>query len=130
VIPVTIRRILQGGAPVVEGDGTQTRDFTFVKDTVRLALALCEHEEAWGEAFHVAAGQEVGISMLIDMICRAMHYDGPVERRPARLGDHRRHVADVSRLRAVLPLDAVTSVEEGIAETVAWYRASALADVS
>ncbi len=125
VIPLTMRRVLDGKAPILEGDGTQTRDFTYVKDTVKLVLALAEHPEAWGDEVNVAAGQEVAIGSLITAICQALRYSGPIEGRPARPGDHRRHVAGVSRLRALLPRESTTSIEQGIAETMAWYRDSA-----
>src|SRR5262245_10582072 len=54
VIPVTIRRLASGQAPILEGTGDQTRDFTFVMDTVRLTVDLCESDQAWGQTLNVA----------------------------------------------------------------------------
>jgi UDP-glucose 4-epimerase len=122
VIPVTIRRIASGLPPILEGTGQQTRDFTFVKDTVRLTADLCETDAAWGQTLNVACGSEVTISDLIAAICRAMHYDGEIERRPPRPGDHRRHLASTERARGLVPFGDLTPVDAGIAETVAWYR--------
>ncbi|MGE0391984.1 MAG: NAD-dependent epimerase/dehydratase family protein [Vicinamibacterales bacterium] len=122
VIPLTIRRILSGQAPVLEGDGHQTRDFTFVTDTARLALELVEQGDAWGREINVAAGEELQIGALIATICETLGYRGPIDRRPVRAGDHRRHVAGVALLRSLLPGASTTPAAQGIAETVAWYQ--------
>ncbi len=121
VIPITIRRILQGQAPILEGTGDQTRDFTYVKDTARLVRALCEADAAWGQTVNVACADEVRIGDLIRTIARVMGYAGPIEQRPPRPGDHRRHLADTSRARALTSFEPLTPLETGLAETVAWY---------
>lgn len=118
VIPLTIKRILAGERPVLEGTGTQTRDFTFVRDTARIAIALAECDQAWGQTFNVAAANEVRIEDLIRTIARALGYDGEFERRPARPGDHRRHLADSSAARSIVSFDPLTALDEGIAATV------------
>jgi UDP-glucose 4-epimerase len=122
VIPITIRRIASGLPPVLEGTGEQTRDFTFVRDTVRLTADLCETDGAWGQTLNVACATEVRIGDLIQAICREMGYTGEIERRPARLGDHRRHLASVERARHLVSFGDLTPIGTGIAETVAWYR--------
>jgi UDP-glucose 4-epimerase len=122
VIPTTIRRILAGQPPYLEGTGEQTRDFTYVRDTAALTVTLAESDPAWGQTLNVACACEVRIAELIETICRLMGYEGPIERRPARSGDHRRHLADTSRARTFVRFDALTSLEAGLAETVEWYR--------
>ena len=122
VIPVTIRRIASGQAPILEGTGDQTRDFTFVRDTVRLTADLCETEAAWGQTLNVACAREVRIRDLIEAICREMGYTGDFEHRPARPGDHRRHLASTERARRLVSFGDLTPIDTGIAETVAWYR--------
>jgi UDP-glucose 4-epimerase len=121
VIPLTIRRILAGERPVIEGTGEQTRDFTFAGDTARLALALAECGAAWGQTLNVAAAREVRIADLIGTIASVMGYTGPIEYRAARAGDHRRHLADAARAAALVTFDPLTSIEAGIAATVEWY---------
>lgn len=121
VIPITIRRIASGLAPILEGSGDQTRDFTYVRDTVRLAADLCECDAAWGGTFNVACGDEVRIGELIETIGKVTGYSGPVERRPARAGDHRRHLAATDRARALVSFDGMTALPAGLAETAAWY---------
>jgi UDP-glucose 4-epimerase len=121
VIPITIRRILAGQQPVLEGTGEQTRDFTYAADTARIAVALAHNPEAWGQTLNVAAAQEVQIGHLIETIARVMRYQGGIDRRPARAGDHRRHLADPSRARALASVEPMTPVETGLAATVEWY---------
>ena len=122
VIPVTMRRIAAGLPPILEGTGEQTRDFTFVRDTVRLTADLCECEDAWGQTLNVACGSEVKIGDVIGAICRAMGYTGEFEQHPPRPGDHRRHHASTARAQQFVPFGDLTSIDAGIAETVAWYR--------
>jgi UDP-glucose 4-epimerase len=127
VIPLTIRRILGGERPVLEGTGTQTRDFTFARDTARLTVQLAECDAAWGQTVNVAAACEVPIADLIRTIARVMGYDGPIDRRPLRPGDHRRHLADASRARGLVSFDPLTPLEDGLAATVEWYARQASA---
>lgn len=122
VIPLTIRRILAGQSPVIEGSGDQTRDFTYARDTARLTLALTQSDAAWGQTLNLAAGREVAIGHLIRTIAGLMSYDGPIDRRPPRPGDHRRHLADASRAQALVAFDSITPLEDGLAATVDWYR--------
>jgi UDP-glucose 4-epimerase len=121
VVPLTIRRVLAGERPVIEGTGDQTRDFTFVRDTARLAVDLVENDAAWGTTVNVAAAHEVRIATLIETIAHLMSYRGPIERRPARPGDHTRHLADVSKARSLVSLDSLTTLEQGLEATIEWY---------
>jgi UDP-glucose 4-epimerase len=130
VIPQTIRRILAGQKPLLEGSGDQTRDFTFVRDTARLAVELAETDAAWGNTLNVAFGEEVRIGDLIESICRLMEYTGDIERRPPRGGDHRRHLADSSRAQSLVPFGRPTYLDDGLAATVAWYTRRAPQGVS
>lgn len=124
VIPITIRRIASGLPPIVEGSGEQTRDFTYVRDTVRLAADLCECEAAWGGTFNVARADEVRIGELIATIGAIMGCASPAERRPPRPADHRRHLAATDRARSLIAFDDLTPLEVGLAETIAWYTES------
>jgi nucleoside-diphosphate-sugar epimerase len=82
---------------------------------------MAEADAMLGQTLNVAAAQEVPIEQLIRTIATVMGYDGPIERRPARAGDHRRHLADPTRARAVVAFDPLTRLEDGLAATVEWY---------
>jgi UDP-glucose 4-epimerase len=122
IVPVTARRILAGEDPVIEGDGMQTRDFTFVRDTVAAVRALAAEAGARGQTLNVGSGTETTIATIVELVCQALGHDGRIERRPARAADVRRHVADVSRALAVIGPLPFTPLAEGIEETVRWYR--------
>jgi UDP-glucose 4-epimerase len=122
IIPVTVTRILRGVPPVIFGDGTQTRDFIFVRDTARLAVELGKRDELGGSVINLGSGREVAIRDLINSICRISHYAGEVLTAPPRPGDVLRHCADVSVLRRILGDVPLRSMEEGLAETWQWYR--------
>ncbi len=123
VIPLTVRRVLAGGAPVVEGDGSQTRDFTYVGDTAAAILRLASTDGVKGEVFNLGSGRETTILEVIEKIARLLGYDGKIERAPVRPADVRRHWASVDRAEARIGTIATTTLEEGLKRTVEWYVA-------
>ena len=123
IVPLTMRRILRGEPPVIYGSGAQTRDFTFVRDTARLAVELGKHDELDGAVVNLGSGSEVAIRDLVERICRISRYTGEVRTAPPRPGDVLRHCADVSVLRRVLGTIPLSPLDQGLAETWEWYRA-------
>ncbi len=122
VIPLTMARILRSESPVIYGNGRQSRDFIFVRDTARIATELGRHQELAGETIHVATGREVCIGDLIERICRISGYKGKVTMAPSRPGDVQRHCGDARRMERVLGEVSLCSLEDGLAETWDWYR--------
>lgn len=125
VIPLTLRRLFEGEPPILEGTGRQTRDFIYVGDTVRLTLELVESPRAWGRTVNLASGRETRIGALIDAMCRAAGYQGPIDRRTARPGDHARHIGGTRLARSLVDFGRLTPVSEGLRRTVEWYRGQA-----
>jgi UDP-glucose 4-epimerase len=122
LIPTTIRRILAGEPPVIEGDGEQTRDFLYVLDTVDALLRLVEHDAVRaGEVYNLGSGRETSIRSIVDGICAQMEYTGPIERAPARPADVRRHCASIAKAEAHIGPIAQISFERGLATTIDWY---------
>lgn len=121
VIPSTIRRILGGEAPLVEGDGEQTRDFILVDDTVDVLVRFADLPGIAGEVVNVGSGRETSIRSLVTTIAELLGYDGPIESRPPRPADVRRHRAGVDKLHTMLDFEP-TPIERGLEPTVAWYR--------
>jgi UDP-glucose 4-epimerase len=121
VIPLTVKRILAGEAPVVEGDGSQTRDFTYVGDTAAAILRLASVEGVKGEVFNLGSGRETAILDVIKTIAGLLGYHGEIEQAPVRPADVRRHWASVDRAEARIGTIAATSLEEGLKRTVDWY---------
>ena len=124
VIPAFLGRVLTGQPPLVEGDGQQTRDFTHVANAVCAnLLAATSTDPLHGEPINIGAGESTSITDLATRITAACERPDLVPVHvAARTGDVRGSVADLTRARGLLGYRAKTSFEEGLAETVAWYR--------
>lgn len=122
VIPITIRRILAGSPPLVEGSGQQTRDFSYVVDSVGSLLRVAELDLEPGSVMNLGSGQETSIRRIIDTIAGILDWTGGYEEVPERLADVERHCADISHAEMLIGPLPRTQLEEGLAETVAWYR--------
>ncbi|HET7343857.1 MAG TPA: NAD-dependent epimerase/dehydratase family protein [Methylomirabilota bacterium] len=122
VIPRFTVRLLNGRRPVIFGDGAQTRDFTYVADTVRGIMAAAAVREAHGQVFNVARGEEVTVRRLAELLAKAIDPTRAPEFTEPRPADVRRHWADVSRARKELGFSATVGIEEGLARYVAWFR--------
>lgn len=121
VIPLTAARLMRGEAPIIYGDGEQTRDFIFVEDTVSGLLAAYAHSSARGQVLNLASGEELSIARVIKGICAYFKYDGEIEYRPARVADVRRHRGDIQRARELLGFAPKIDFEEGLRRTLDWY---------
>ena len=122
VVPITVRRILAGLPPQIEGDGQQTRDFIFVADTVDALLRAARRDDLRGATLNLGSGRETAIATIIDAVVGLLDWSGGIEHLPARPADVRRHCADVQAAEALLGPIATTTLDDGLAETVAWYR--------
>ncbi len=121
VVPLTVQRIRQGRAPVIQGDGLQTRDFIYVGDTVRGILDVGLAGGLRGQTINLASGIETTIREIVEQLCAAMSYAGGIDHEPARKADVRRHVADTSRFRELFPAFTLTPLAQGLRSTVEWY---------
>lgn len=124
VISIFLTRALAGEAPVIYGDGLQTRDFVYVNDVVE-ALLLAARAEASG-VFNVGTGREVDILSLWRHIAALTGCGREPQHLPPRPGDIRRSVAAVGEAASRLNFAARVRFEEGLARTLAWYRRSAV----
>ena len=124
IIPATAQHIKDGGRPIVEGDGEQTRDFIYVKDTVRALILAYEREESRGKIINLGTGKDISINELLQGICKYMNYTGEWEHRPARTSDVRKLCADTKKAKKILGFTPEISFEEGIIKTLDWYLKS------
>jgi len=122
VIPRFVTAALTGEPPVVFGDGEQSRDFCFIDNCVEANLLACVAPEAPGKVFNVACGERTSLNdvlrILSDLVGRAIE----ARHEPARAGDIKHSLADVSRARALLGYTGAVKFAEGLRRTVAWYR--------
>ena len=122
IIPLTIKRILLGEPPVLEGDGKQTRDFIYVKDTTSATIKIYENEKTRGKTINIASGRETSVKDIINSIINTLSYRGKIVRKPPRPADVRRHLADVTLARKLIGFEPNIEFEEGLKLTVDWYK--------
>ncbi len=122
VIPLFVEALRAGQAPVVYGDGEQTRDFTFVEDVVAANLACCTAPDAAaGGVFNVAWGNRVSVNELARRIGKLLGREIPPTYQPARAGDVRDSQADATRARELLGWQPKVPFDEGLRRTVDWF---------
>ena len=123
VIPKFIKSLLRGEAPVINGDGRQSRDFTYIENVIEANLKAClASSEAAGRAYNIAC---VGREYLIDVydrICEALGVNISPFFGPPRPGDIRDSNADISLAGKYLDYAPEYDFERGIREAIAWYR--------
>ena len=122
VISLFIEALAQGKAPMVHGDGRQTRDFTFVGDVVTGVLKAAEAPGAAGEVINVAAGGRISLTELIRNIQMVLKTDVEPVFGPVREGDVRDSQADIAKARQLLGFTPSVPFDEGLRETIAWFQ--------
>jgi UDP-glucose 4-epimerase len=106
----------------INGDGEQSRDFTFVADTVRANLLAADAPKAPGHVINVAGGRRISLNALYATLQRITGTDVPAEHGPPRAGDVRHSLADLGRAKDLLGFEPSISLEEGLKATVESLR--------
>jgi UDP-glucose 4-epimerase len=121
--------MLEGRTPIIYGDGTQSRDFTYIENVVdaNLRAMSAPAEKVSGKVFNVATGQRVSLNEAVASLRELTGYTGPVEYAPARAGDIAHSLADISLARAALGYEPTVKFHEGLRRTLLWYRGLAAA---
>jgi nucleoside-diphosphate-sugar epimerase len=122
VVPIFITRLLAGEAPVINGDGTFSRDFTYIDNVVHANLCAAEAPDPGGRTVNVACGDRFSLNELYTLIQRHAGSDLPAIHGPARAGDVPHSQADISLAREVIGYEPQVDFTTGLARTVAWYR--------
>lgn len=122
VIPSFVRSLLSDQPGQIEGDGQQSRDFTYVKDCVQACLKAMGAEAAAGNAYNVAYGRNTSVNELYQIICRLLGKQiDPVYVEP-RPGDVKQSLADISATVADLNYEPQHTVETGLEQAIPWYQ--------
>jgi nucleoside-diphosphate-sugar epimerase len=125
VISLFITALRDGRPPVIYGDGEQTRDFTYVANVVDGVLRACEAKGASGEVINVATGGRVSLNQLFRTLCDLTGGAGDPMYAEPRAGDVKDSQADISKAKRLLGYVPTISFEEGLARTIAWFKAAA-----
>ena len=123
VIPKFIKMLLNGETPTINGDGKQSRDFTYIDNVIEANLKAClAPSESAGQAYNIAFG---GREYLIDIyygLTKALEVDIEPNFGPDRAGDIKHSNADISKAKKLLGYDPEFSFEKGIALAIDWYK--------
>jgi UDP-glucose 4-epimerase len=123
IIPRTIVRVLNDENPVIFGNGSITRDFFFVKDTAKVLTSLIGNKSLAGKTFNVGTGTEISMKELVETIIKLIPEKKLeikyMEDRPA---DVPRLWVDASKIRNTINIENERDFEEGILETIEYYR--------
>ena len=123
VIPKFIRQLLRGESPTINGDGRQSRDFTYIENVIEANLKACMAEkEAAGQVYNIAYG---GREYLLDIyysLTNALGVDIEPNFGPDRAGDIKHSNADISKAKELLGYNPEWSFERGIKAAIKWYK--------
>jgi len=116
---------LSGERPKVHGDGEQTRDFTYVEDTVDATLAALFSKRGDGQVFNVGTGIETSVNSLAEKIIDLAGKDLEPEYIDKRDIDNiRRRVLNIEKVRKTLRWVPSFTLKEGLRRTIEWYKKS------
>jgi len=121
VIPAFISRLAKDEACIIDGDGKQSRDFTYIDNVVNANLAACEAGGVSGQVFNVACGKDHSVLKIADHLQKIMGKNIEYIYGPKRPGDVLRTYADINRLRSMLKVEPSVELYEGLEKTVEWF---------
>jgi nucleoside-diphosphate-sugar epimerase len=124
VISLFITMLCEGRQPRINGDGEHTRDFTYVANVVDGVLRACHAPDASGQIINLAVGDRISLNRLFFAIRDLTGATVDPSYGPERVGDVRDSQADISKARRILGYEPLVSFDEGLAKTVAWYKAN------
>lgn len=123
VIPKFLKLLMNDEAPTINGDGKQSRDFTYVENVVEANLKACKaSHEAGGQAFNIAYGGREYLIDLYDTMCKKLNKDIRPIFGPDRAGDIKHSNADISKARELLGYDPQYNFEQGLDLAIEWYK--------
>jgi UDP-N-acetylglucosamine 4-epimerase len=122
VIPKFIKQLLNGEQPTINGDGSQSRDFTYIENVIEANLKACKaSSQAAGQAYNIAYGGREYLIDIYNELCKALGKDINPIYGPGRAGDIKHSNADISKAKEMLGYDPEWSFERGIRAEIEWY---------
>lgn len=124
VIPLFIDAVLKNKGPRINGDGGQTRDFTFVENCVEanIRAALTDNPEAVNQVYNIAVGDRTSLNDLFNILKEEAGSDIEPEYGPDRAGDIRDSLADISKAERLLGYKPQVRIREGLKQTLDWFK--------
>ena len=122
VIPKFIKAIMNDKEPVIYGDGTQSRDFTYVENNVWANLLACTAEKAPGEVINIACGERYTLHELVQMINDILGKDIEPRFEADRAGDVKHSLASIDKAKEILGYEVKVDFREGLKRTIEFFR--------
>lgn len=124
VIPIFFRDMLAGTSPVINGNGEQSRDFTYVENVadINISTLFNNNPESWNQIYNVAYGAKTSLNQLYYAIAALTGYTGKPVYGPDRKGDIKDSLADISKAARLLNYQPRFSIEEGLKKSFDWYK--------
>jgi UDP-N-acetylglucosamine 4-epimerase len=123
VIPKFIKLLLNDESPTINGDGTQSRDFTYIENVIEANLKACKaSHEAAGQAYNIAFGGRDSLNDIYIQIMKLLEKDIQPIYGPERKGDIKHSNADISKAKAMLGYEPEWSFQQGLMAAIDWYR--------
>jgi len=122
VIPRFITAMLRGERPTIYGDGHQSRDFTYVANVVHGNLLAADAKDVSGMVFNMANGRTTSLLELLAALRHHLELDIQPMHDPARIGDVRESLADITQARAYLDYESQIDLDEGLRLSIDYYR--------
>jgi len=122
VVAKFLTMLMDGNAPIIAGDGKQSRDFVHISDLVAAVKAACIAPKAEGELFNIASGSRITINGLVNMINNILGKEIQPKYEEARPGDIRHSLADTTKAEEMLGFRPRSSIMDGLSSAAEWYR--------
>lgn len=123
VIPKFIKQLLNDEQPTINGDGTQSRDFTYIENVIEANLKACKaSSKVAGEAFNIAYGGREYLIDVYNSLCKALGKEIEPIFGPDRDGDIKHSNADIKKAKEMLGYDPSWSFDRGIEAAIEWYK--------
>jgi UDP-glucose 4-epimerase len=124
VLAKFITLMLAGKSPTINGDGEQSRDFTFIDNVVQanLRATTAPAQKAAGRVFNVACGQRITLNQVFELLKKMTGFEGKAQYAAARAGDIKHSLADISAAQDALGYQPTVDFADGLRRTVAFYQ--------
>lgn len=124
VVPLFIEALLNDRSPKINGDGTHSRDFTYIDNAVQanLLALFTDKKEAINEVYNIACGENISLNELFEGLKKVSGKNIQPVHGPERKGDVKHSLADISKARKLLGYDPRIGVVEGLSKTYRWYE--------
>jgi UDP-N-acetylglucosamine/UDP-N-acetylgalactosamine 4-epimerase len=124
VIPLFVKGLLENEPPKINGDGSHSRDFTYVENAAQANILslFTDNPAAVNQVYNIACGHQTSLLELFNYMKKEANSDLQPVHGPDRMGDVKHSLADISKANKLLGYDPAVSVEEGMKKTFRWYK--------